>query len=788
MSITLCDLFQGLGVAIASAIALSANCALAQIAPDTTLPNHSLVTTQDNIITIEGGTQAGRNLFHSFEQFSVPTGITAHFNNALDIQNIITRITGKSISNIDGILKANSTTNLFLINPNGIIFGPNASLSIGGSFVASTASSLNFADGTKFSATDPQSTPVLTVSVPIGLQFGTTANPIRNQSQASPNGAVNIFNRPVGLQVQPGKTLALVGGDLILEGGNITVASGRIELGSVASNSLVSLNPSDQGWALEYESAKSFQNIQFIPRTVNNSQIPSMVDGSSASGSSYIQVRGNTVELAGNFVRLITQARGVEDGGDLVITAKNLILQDGAQVITSSLGEGKAGNLTVNASESVDLSSVGSFTISNTVIYLASTLASTTFAGGKGGDIIINTSRLRLKDGAEISAGSTGEVIANQYIPATGNGGSIIINASESIELHGTSPDGSRLSNLSALTRGSGSAGNIKLSTGKLIVIDRAAVSVNSQARRNINYVGDQRNLGKAGQLDITARSIILDNKGKLTSETDLGNGGNITLHIQDLLLMRRNSQISTNAGTVEARGDGGNITIYVPNGFLVAAPNENSDITANAFSGSGGRVQIESAGIFNFQPRSREELLNLLLTDDPSQLNPQNLPTNDITAISQENPNLNGQVIINISDVDSSRGLVELPSNLVDASGQIRSDCNPNSNLAKNSFVVTGRGGINPNPIEPLISDGVLVDWINIESENLIQDRRNSVTQEQETKPHKHDFVNSSNEIIEAQGWVVDEKGEVILVADASGVNPHVPLSTSASCQALEK
>ena len=152
----------------------------AQIISDTTLPSNSYVEYEGNTNRIEGGTIKGSNLFHSFEQFSVLTGNEAYFNNNINIQNIIISYTGKSISNIDGILKANGTAN-FSANPNGIIFGNNAKLKYGGSFLATTANQINFADDTKFSTNNPQPNPLLTVSVPIGLQIN--SNPVQFASK-----------------------------------------------------------------------------------------------------------------------------------------------------------------------------------------------------------------------------------------------------------------------------------------------------------------------------------------------------------------------------------------------------------------------------------------------------------------------------------------------------------------------------------------------------------------------------------------------------------------------------
>ena len=94
------------------------------------------------------GSVRGNNLFQSFSQFNLNAGEVAAFSGPKGIQNILSRVTGGSPSSINGTIRSDITgANFFFINPNGIVFGPNAAIDVSGSFAASTANYLKLADG-----------------------------------------------------------------------------------------------------------------------------------------------------------------------------------------------------------------------------------------------------------------------------------------------------------------------------------------------------------------------------------------------------------------------------------------------------------------------------------------------------------------------------------------------------------------------------------------------------------------------------------------------------------------
>ena len=552
------------------------NLTLAQIVPDATLPVNSQVTLQDATDLIEGGTTSNTHLFHSFSEFSVPTGRTAHFNNAPNIETIFTRITGNSVSEIDGLIRANGTANLFLLNPNGIIFGPDTALDIGGSFLGTTADSVTFADGFEFSASNPQVNPLLTVSVPVGLQMGANPGQILVQglghdfSVEPESDEVLTGTRPIGLQVGWGKTLALLGNGIILEGGHLTAENGNIHLGSVGNSHQTSLLLLGSSFELIYDLVPDFSDIyidrassisspdiQVYSRTLN------VKNGSILFGATIDNNPGNRldinatelVEVEGSLPNgfpssLVTTVlpNGTENGGNITINTSKFLVANGGQVGAGTFGAGESGNLTVNASLLVQVSGTSTFEVPSRLF--TSALQSST---GNGGNLTIETQRLIINNGGEIDAATIGE----------GNSGTLTVRASEQIEISGTSMNGQFSSALltSVFPRSTGAGGNIILQTPLLIVRDGGTITASSEGQ------------GPAGRLDISTESIRLDG-GVIRADTIAG-GGDIVLRSGSILL-RQNSRITTNAQGSNVSG--GNINIDAQ----VLTALENSDISAN--------------------------------------------------------------------------------------------------------------------------------------------------------------------------------------------------------------
>ncbi|BAU08704.1 two-partner secretion domain-containing protein [Fischerella sp. NIES-3754] len=759
--------------------------ATAQIIPDNSLGGETSVVNPDVINgissdRISGGTTRGSNLFHSFQDFNVGEGRGAYFSNPNGITNILTRVTGGNPSNILGRLGVLGNANLFLLNPKGIFFGANATLDLNGSFLATTADSFVFDNNFEFSASNPQPPPQLTVNIPIGLRFrdnpGTmTVQGTGNNLQFNPEFLEFTRNpTPPGLAVQPGKTLALVGGDVNLEGGNLLADGGRIEVGSVDSSSFVSITPIDKGWQLGYTNVSGFRDISLTKKA--------SIDSSSDAGAGEIQVQGRNIKLTdGSAIFAFTGSQpggtvnvnaadtlevsgistndsvpstiytavspgGSGTGSNLNIQAKRIIASGGAQIGADTYGAGAAGNVMAKASDLVEIQ--GSVVIDETLPPVPTAIGTIAQASitGPGTKLTLETRRLKITDGGQLVTGTFSQSQA----------GTLDITASESTELSG---EGSAISSVVG-DGATGNGGTVILKTPKLTIRDQAKINVDGQGT------------GNAGEVRVTSDTIRLENQGSITAQASSGNGGDIYLDVQDYLLMSGESVISTEA----INGNGGNIyinTLTNNRGFIVAQPFGNNDIIANADQGQGGKVVINSNGIFGLFVRTRQDWERLR----PQDLEPRNLFTSDITAISRQNASLSGTVQLNTIDVDPSQALVELPNNLPDPRDQIAQ--NPCQRGIGSEFMITGRGGLPPSPNETLTGNNIHVDLVkpvtpgeNSQSANINQPKT---------------FPIAGHDMMPAQGWIFNSKGEVVLTAyDPTGNIPQRNSTTTVACPAL--
>ncbi len=590
--------------------------AFAQVIPDNTLGSESSVI---NSITelrsrIEGGATRGSNLFHSFENFSIDEGLKVYFANPEGIANIFSRVTGNNISEILGTLGVEGTANLFFMNPNGIIFGENAFVDAGGSFIATTANSIDFSDGTSFDSKGGNQKPLLTWNAPIGL--GLDGN---NGSITIRGDGHNLLLTPEKLfvsdnnlpsartEISIGEGFALIGNGIEFSGGVLDISAEKIELGSIAQGQVkFSLSPQLE---FDYSQVEKFADINLDYFSLididGNEAIKANFEGNSIfikDGSFVLFRETSDVDLAlpksiniNASEQIVLQGvtsdsppspegltRGItaiatetftEEGIDINITSKDLILSSGGAIGSDSFQEGKGGNININASNSVQLSG---FIPSNPI--LANTnIASSASEEAESSSIAVNTRSLSIYDGAGIFTTTFG----------IGKSGNININAKESILLDGVSSDSNVVfpSKISTNSLGSGINGSILIETKDLSIFNGGSINTASFSNAptgNINIKATNSILidgfstqdffdgvdtfstinsivselspelinenpafptnpvltQNAGNISLITNNLIISNKGSLTVENyGIGNAGNIKVNANSLNL-----------------------------------------------------------------------------------------------------------------------------------------------------------------------------------------------------------------------------------------------------------
>jgi filamentous hemagglutinin family protein len=541
-----------LGV-LMSAIALPAQ-AQNLVVPDARLGNEaSIVEPRIGFDAIRGGATRGTGLFHSFSEFGVGDRAAVRFLVTPQIQNIFARVTGTGISNIQGSLGtriddavlSTSTASLFLLNPNGIVFGPNAKLDLGGSFFATTASSFKFGEGREFSAVNPQAAPLLTVSAPIGLQFGEKV------------GAIAIEGAKL-LPSTDAKSLSLIGGEVGIRNSTLSTISGQLDVGAVGADAFVGLVPLNIGWQADYGQVRLFRDV-----TIDRSQISSGARnvGDFPIFPINIQLQGQNITLTNstfayrydnvnqpglkpgaikldasqtialNASNLFTDTDSSIDGASIILKADHIKLQDiegkrselfttipgnlsrrggdiailsnfltidGASIVTGTSSQGNAGNIKIDAAEQVSISAARVF---------PSRVYSSASKGSQGntGDINIRTKNLFVTNGAYIALLASGQ----------GRTGIIDIQASDQVVVTG-----------SVLDKFPGSAGQ------------QSYISNTQSSPPSPN--GQQNNYNNSLGIKIQARSLLLEDGGKISTSIIYSNESkSIQIDAQDFVRIK---------------------------------------------------------------------------------------------------------------------------------------------------------------------------------------------------------------------------------------------------------
>ena len=486
----------------------------------------------DYDIRPEYGDQAGGNLFHSFRQFNIDTGESAVFSGPSSVENIISRVTGGELSTIDGLLRSTIPgAALYLLNPAGIFFGPNASLDVGGAFHPGTADYLRMGETERW------------YTVPVAGEHFSSAPPAAFGFLDSDVSPITIDGSNLDAL---GGTVSLVGGDLTIQNSaQITIDGGRFDMAAVASPGEVTPGP-------DGPDVSDFEIMADISMSGNERSRPSGISVSTGS----IHLRSG--RFVGDNSEIIADAPyTVTDPSDSVfdIQADRVELTNGALLSTDTFGRADGADLSIQARDAVD--------VSGAVIRVGS---SGVRASGDAGELTISAGRITLRDGTLIQSESREK--------STGNAGNVTLKAEGDVNVSDTQ--------INTFTTGTADAGNVTV----------AADTVHFGAGADI--LAATRGRGDAGNVSVTAaRSIVLTEDAALRTETEnTGDAGLIDLNADEVRLDGR-ADISSSSLFPDEGGAAGAIRIAAGSRFVMTG--DALVRTETQGSGTGGDISVRA-------------------------------------------------------------------------------------------------------------------------------------------------------------------------------------------------
>ena len=587
------------------------------------------------LVTESMGELFATNLFHSFGEFSIDPNQSVTFTGRSSINNIIARITGGDVSNIFGLLRSDvAGSNVFLINPQGFVFGEGATVDVDGGLYVSSADVLEFSDGRDFKAQARSGPPVLSAASPAAFGFLSGDAP----------GAIQIIGSE--LEHEPGQTLAFIGGDLIIEGASIKAESGRVHLIAAGEGSRVPL----QG-PIELSSGA---NVSIIDSEIDVSGEPNgairlhagaldVVDasisstnegeGPGASTGIEILVSGGLSILGESELSVSTEGDG--NAGDIRVQAGDMLVAGEGQVISETEGAGRAGDVAITVDR---LTLDGDAEIASDVESEGS---------GRGGSVIINARTIDIVGDAEISSDTDAD--------SSGSGGSVTLTASESFRIEMDTEPGEE-GGVFTNTEGSGDAGSIHIETPSLLV-DGGVIFAGTN--------GD----GTGGSIELLSKDVLVRDRGAVSAASDGdGDAGNIRLNGSGTLRLEADGRITT----ASELSDGGNIEIGGDYGLVDVI---DSTVSANVGDGVGGNVDIGSDQIVldrsSVVARAGDGQGGAITLTSQTFFS-----SESVVSASAGPAGISGTVAINAPDINLTGSLTPLPSNFLDAAQLIRSAC----------------------------------------------------------------------------------------------------------------